>query len=103
MFRNGVTVLSLLAMLASSEVVSASDDWRTELEDVCGNTSEAAVLSHMELQKLIAKGERVSKALESECEAVRIVYQKRVQKCLDLYRNIADTMQPDGKVQPPAQ
>ncbi|HIJ88238.1 MAG TPA: hypothetical protein HPP97_11260 [Desulfuromonadales bacterium] len=103
MLRHGVAFLSLLAMLASSEIVSGAEDWRPEFEDVCGNISEAAVMSPMELQTLIAKGERVRKALESEREAVRIVYQKRVQKCLDLYRNIVESMQPEAMTPPPAQ
>jgi hypothetical protein len=103
MFRHAVTMLSLLAMLANAEIASGAEEWRSEFEDVCGNTSEAAVLPPMELQKLIAKGERVKKTLESERESVRIVYQKRVQKCLDLYRNIAEAMQPEGKVPAPTQ
>jgi len=52
---------------------------------------------------LIAKGERVRKVFESEWESVRIVYQNRIKKCLGMYCNIVDTMQPEGKTPPLAQ
>lgn len=103
MFRHSAIMLLLLAMLANSEIAGGADEWRTEFEDVCGRTSEAAILPLIELQVLIAKGERVKKMLESEKESVRIVFQKRVQKCMDLYRNIADSMQPEVKTPAPAQ
>ena len=103
MFRHSAIMLLLLAMMANAEIAGGAEEWRTEFEDVCGRTSEAAILPLIELQALIAKGERVRKVLESERKSVRIVFQKRVQKCLDLYRTIADSMPPEGKTPPPAQ
>lgn len=101
--RPGATLLLLLALLASSEIAVAAGTWRTEFEEVCGKTADAELLSLVDLQALMVKGERVKTVLEEESESVRIIYQKRVQKCLDLYRSFIEMKLPEGNTPTPAQ
>ena len=101
MLQYKAIILSLLLLLVTTEFAGGADAWRSEFEEVCGKSSEAAILSVMELQSLIAKGERVKTALEGESESVRIVYLKRVQKCMDLYHYIIESRQPEGNLNPP--
>ncbi len=101
MARNGFILLLLLGVLTFAGGATGSDDWRTEFNDVCAKTTEAMALPQEELLLLIAKCERVEKALESQDETVRKVYLKRVQMCLGLFRYVADTRVPEVKATAP--
>ena len=94
MVRKRVTLLLVAWLLAAAGIVSGSDGWLEEFNDSCAKTSEAMYLSREELLALIAKCERVKKTIETQDEAVRKVYLKRVQKCLDLFRYVVDTKAP---------
>jgi hypothetical protein len=102
MVRNELILLVLTSLLLAAGAATASDDWLAEFNDSCARTSEAMDLSRQELLVLIAKCERVKKAIETQDESVRKVYLKRVQMCLDLFRYVADTKASDAKEPPPA-
>jgi uncharacterized protein (UPF0335 family) len=98
MVRTGVTLLLLTWLIAATGLAAGTDQWLAEFNESCARTSEAMNLSREELLALIAKCERVQKAVETQDDAVRKVYQKRVQKCLDLFRYVLDTKAADVKV-----
>jgi hypothetical protein len=91
MVRSVLTLLSLLGMLTFAGSALGGDDWRAAFDEVCGRTSEAMDLSQEELLPLIAACQRVEKSLETQDEAVQKVYLKRVRKCLELFRYVAET------------
>ena len=85
-FLSTVVLAALLAISAP-----AAEGWRGDFEEVCGKTDQAMSLSLPELKSLLERCARVEKALESEDESVRKVYQKRVQMCRNLYRFMVET------------
>ena len=102
MVRNRVMLLVMLGFLIFAGKAAGGDDWRTDFDDACAKTTEAMDLSREELLNLIAKCERVKKALETQDEAVRKVYLKRVQMCLSLFQYVVDTKVQDAAKPPPA-
>ena len=102
MFRRGLIILLVTRLLAGTVPAAASEEWLAEFNESCARTSDAMNLSREELQSLIAKCERVLKAVQLQDEAVRKVYQKRVQKCLDLFRYVLETKGADAKEPVPA-
>jgi len=102
MVRKGITLMLVTWLLASTGYAAGSDGWLAEFNESCARTSEAMDLSREELLVLIAKCQRVLTAVETQDEAVRKVYQKRAQKCLDLFRYVLETKAPDVKEPSPA-
>ena len=102
MAHRGLILLLLLGALTVAGGAAGADDWRAEFNDVCAKTTEAMNLPREELLLLIAKCERVEKALESQDETVRKLYLKRVQMCLGLFRYVADTTASGRNTPPPA-
>jgi hypothetical protein len=91
MVRTGLILLLLVGILAIAGTAFGGDEWRSDFDDVCGKTSVAMELSRSELLSLIVMGERVEKMLEAQDETTRKVFLKRIQKCLNLFRYVADT------------
>ena len=102
MVRKGLILLLVTWMLTATGFAADSAEWLAEFNDSCAKTTEAMELSREELLALIAKCERVKKAVESQDEAVRKVYMKRVQMCLDLFKYVVETKAPDVKGAPSA-
>lgn len=102
MVRKGLTLLLATWLFTAPGIAAGSNEWLAEFNESCAKTSEAMDLSREELLALIAKCERVKKAIETQDEAVRKVYLKRVQMCLDLFRYVIDTRAPDVKEPPSA-
>jgi hypothetical protein len=102
MVRTGLTLLLVTWLFAATGIAAGSAEWLAEFNESCAKTSDAMSLSREELLTLIAKCERVKKSIETQDEAVRKVYLKRVQMCLDLFRYVADTKAADAKEPSPA-
>jgi hypothetical protein len=102
MIRNGLTLLVVTWLLAATAIAAGSNEWLVEFNESCAKTSEAMDLSREEVLALIAKCERVKKAIETQDEAVRKVYLKRVQMCLDLFKYVVETKAPEVKESPSA-
>lgn len=92
MRSNRLVLLLVTWLLAAATPAAGADGWLAEFNESCARTSEAMNLSREELLSLIAQCERVKKSIESQDESVRKVYLKRVQRCLDLYRYVLDSL-----------
>ena len=87
------SMIAVLTMWLSAAPVNAAggNDWLAAFNESCARTTEAMDLSREDLLALIARCEQVKKAIDTQDEAVRKVYRKRVQMCLDLFQYVLDS------------
>jgi hypothetical protein len=83
--------VALLLCTPQNNGICADSSWRAEFDETCAGTSEAMVLSPAELQVLIAKCERLQKAIEQLDESERKVFLKRLLMCKNLYQYVLDS------------
>ena len=102
MVKKGLILLLVTWLLTSTGFAVGSTGWLAEFNESCAKTSEAMALSREELLALIVKCKRVQKAIETQDEAVRKVYMKRVQMCLNLFQYVLDSKATDVKETSPA-
>jgi hypothetical protein len=82
------TALQLFAFVP--DLFCADPPWRTEFDETCAGTTDAMALSQSELQALIAKCERLQRAIAQLDESARKVFLKRLLMCKNLYQYVLD-------------
>ena len=76
---------------------SAEELWKQELLELCSKTDEAMSFSKDELKILLQRAEKLKPDIASLGETPRKVYQKRLQKCINLFSFVLDSKGADKK------
>jgi len=86
-----VMLIPAPSLLSDSSVARASDEWRSEFDDLCSKTSDAMELTTVELQSLADRCDRLKLRIEQLEETERKVFLKRLLMCRDLYRYVIES------------
>jgi uncharacterized protein YkvS len=76
---------------AQSTVAYAQDAWKTEFDEICGKSDEAATLAKAEVKNLLERCDRLRPRIEKLDESARKVYLKRLQSCRDLFSFVLES------------
>ncbi len=85
-----MAVFLLCSNTPTPDAFCGDPPWRAEFDETCANTSDAMALTPAELETLIAKCERLQKAIEQLDESTRKVFLKRLMMCKNLYQFVLD-------------
>lgn len=69
----------------------APEDWRREFDEVCSKTQDAMVIPSDELERLVARCDKLKPRMERLDESQRKVFLKRLQLCRDLYSFVLES------------
>lgn len=94
-YRGTLVLLASLVLLVmfvpAGYSAEGGDGWRKEFDDVCGRTMEAQSLTLEELEKLVARCEKLKPQIEGLGESERKVFLRRLKMCRDLYVYVIDS------------
>lgn len=71
--------------------------WKQEFSDICSRTDEVMSFSRDELKMLLQRGNKLRIIIEALEETPRKIYLKRLQKCMNLYSFVLESMETDKK------
>jgi hypothetical protein len=69
----------------------AEESWLTEMEDICARSNDAMTFSEAELQRLIARCDKLKTRIETLDESARKVYGRRLLMCRQLYTYVLES------------
>ena len=70
---------------SSGAAYAQPQNWRSEVDEICSKTQDAAALTSEELKQLIERCDKLKEQIETLDETQRKVFLKRLQMCRDLY------------------
>lgn len=107
-FKLPATVTALILMLFFAPPLSlrhqgfcptacAEEPWKQELMEICAKADEAMSFSKEELKMLLQRGEKLKAAIGALEDTPRKIYQKRLQKCMNLYSFVLESKETEKK------
>lgn len=87
-----ICVISLYFCLASASYAN-QESWREEFNELCGDTQKAATLGQDDLNKLVARCDKLYSELEGSDSNQKKAYIYRTEKCRNFYQFLIELLE----------
>src|SRR4030066_1257495 len=87
-----ICVISLYVSLTSSSYAN-QELWKEEFNELCGDTQKAATLGQDDLNKLVARCDKLSSELEGSDSTQKKAYIYRTEKCKNFYQFLIELLE----------
>jgi len=87
-----IIVIHILSLYAY-----ASEDWRTEFDNICVKTEESMTLKLEELKDLVSRCEKLKPVIEASDNPQKKVFLLRLEKCKKLFIYVINSKEKEGK------
>lgn len=85
-----LTALLVITVTLTSPQAPASEEWKTEYEEVCGKTDLLGDMPPDALQHLLTRAEKLAASIPAQNETARKVTAKRLKACRDMIQFMLD-------------
>lgn len=79
------SAISLPGIIATNAAYAADEAWKTEFEQICGQTDNAMNMSVAELSRSLERCDLLKQQIEQLEATPRKIYLKRLQMCRNLF------------------